>query len=74
MIETKYDKVVTPYTNAFLTGANVRNILVQDKCPNDTVGHIGMFNDYPTMQMVLNALGANSSTFQPVCSNYGLPL
>ncbi|HEU4975952.1 MAG TPA: alpha/beta fold hydrolase [Baekduia sp.] len=74
VIQTKYDKVVTPYTNAFLSGSNVRNILVQDLCPNDPVGHVGMFDDYPTMQLVMNALGANSSTFKPVCSSYGLPL
>lgn len=27
----------------------------------------------PTMQMVLNELGDNSSTFRPVCTGYGLP-
>ena len=31
VIESKYDEVVTPYTSAFLSGPNVRNILVQDQ-------------------------------------------
>lgn len=72
VIETKYDKVVTPYTNAFLNGPNVRNILVQDQCPNDNVGHIGIFTDSPTLQNVMNSLGANDPNFRATCTGYGL--
>jgi triacylglycerol esterase/lipase EstA (alpha/beta hydrolase family) len=74
VIQTKYDKVVTPYTNAFLSGSNVRNVLVQDKCPGDPVGHVGLFHDEPAMQLVMNALGSNDPAFQPACTGYGLPL
>lgn len=74
VIETKNDIVVTPYTNAWLNGDSVTNILVQGQCPDDTVGHVGMFNDSPVMQDVLNQLGANTPGFKPVCEGYGLPL
>jgi len=71
VIETKYDLVVTPYTNAFLSGPNVTNILIQDQCPLDPVGHVGIFADSPTLQNVLNQLGTNTPGFQPTCSGYG---
>jgi triacylglycerol esterase/lipase EstA (alpha/beta hydrolase family) len=74
VIQTKHDKVVTPHTNAFLTGTNVDNILIQDQCPWDTVGHVGMFADSPVLQNVLNELGPNTSGFKATCSGYGLPL
>ncbi|MER6815345.1 alpha/beta fold hydrolase [Spirillospora sp. NPDC000708] len=74
VIETKNDIVVTPYTNAWLKGDGVTNILVQDQCPDDTVGHVGMFNDSPVMQDVLDQLGANTPGFKPACEGYGLPL
>jgi len=72
VIETKDDEVVTPYTNAFLPAAsNVQNITIQNQCPADTTGHIGMAYDQPALEDTLNALGADSSTFQPTCANYG---
>ncbi|WP_019633018.1 lipase family alpha/beta hydrolase [Actinomadura atramentaria] len=73
VIETKNDEVVTPYTNAFLKGPNVRNITIQDQCPGDYVAHVGMFNDGPTLQNVLNSLGANDPSFRPACKDFGLP-
>lgn len=72
VIQTKYDKVVTPYTSAFLSGAE--NITIQDQCPSDTVGHVGMFADGPTLQNVMNELGANTPGFRATCTGYGLPL
>jgi len=72
VIETKYDIVVTPYTNAFLNGPNAKNVLVQDQCPNDNVGHIGMFTDGPVLQNVMNSLGANDPNFRANCTGYGL--
>jgi pimeloyl-ACP methyl ester carboxylesterase len=71
VVETDRDIIVTPHTNAFLKGA--QNILIQKACPHDYVGHIGMFTDGPTIQFILNALGANRRHFRPVCQNYGLP-
>lgn len=74
VIETNKDIVVTPYTNAFLSGPNVTNILIQAQCPKDNVGHIGMFADSVVIQNVVNQLGANAANFKPTCGGYGLPL
>lgn len=74
VIETQHDEVVTPYTNAFLSGPGVQDIDLQHQCPADPVGHIGMFTDGPALQDVMNALGPDSPTFQPTSAGYGLPL
>ncbi len=74
VIETNNDEVVTPYTNAFLSGTNVTNILIQDQCPNDNVGHIGIFLDSPAIQDIVNQLGPNTPGFQPTCSGFGISL
>lgn len=72
VIATARDIVATPYANGFLAGANVTNILIQNQCPASTVGHIGMLEDYPTLQNVINQLGPNDAGFRPICSDYGL--
>ncbi|GAB2851244.1 alpha/beta fold hydrolase [Actinocorallia aurea] len=71
VIATRRDWVVTPYTNAFLDGPNVRNITIQDQCPKDPVSHIGMFADSPSLQNVLNSLGPDDPAFRAVCKGYG---
>jgi triacylglycerol esterase/lipase EstA (alpha/beta hydrolase family) len=74
VIETKHDLVVTPYQSAFLTGPNVTNILIQDQCPDNPVGHVGMFADSTVLQNVMNQLGPNTPNFRATCTGYGLPL
>jgi triacylglycerol esterase/lipase EstA (alpha/beta hydrolase family) len=72
VIETRNDEVVTPYTNAFLSGSNVTDITIQSQCPEDPVAHIGMFDDSPSLQNVLNQLSSTpSSSFAAVCGNFG---
>jgi triacylglycerol esterase/lipase EstA (alpha/beta hydrolase family) len=72
VIESEHDEVVTPYTNAFLHGPNVTNILLQNQCPNDPVGHVGMIEDSPAMQNMLNQLSGNPNPdFRARCENYG---
>ena len=72
VIETEHDEVVTPYTNAFLSGSNVANIRIQSQCPGDYVAHIGMFDDSPSLQNVLNQLSASPNpSFKASCTNYG---
>ncbi|MBI2709653.1 MAG: alpha/beta fold hydrolase [Actinobacteria bacterium] len=56
VIATRYDEVVTPYQSQFLSGPNVRNIVVQDKCALDFDGHLGMAFDHIALREVLNAL------------------
>ncbi len=75
VIQTTHDEVVTPYANAFLNGSAVTNITIQNQCPGDPVGHIGMFEDSPALQNVLNQLGSSpNSSFSATCSKYGLGL
>jgi len=74
VIETEHDEVVTPYWNAFLEGENVEDILVQEQCGNDPVGHVGMIEDWPALQDMLNALSNDPNpNFWPACYNYGAP-
>lgn len=73
VISTKQDRVVTPYTNQTLSSANVNNVVLQDKCPWDQAGHIGLFNDDPTLQMTMNALADGPKNFQPNCVGFGVP-
>jgi len=72
VIATKKDAVVTPYSNGFLSGPNVNNITIQDQCPNDGTGHIGLPFDSPAIQNVLNVLGPNVANFKANCTGYGV--
>ncbi|MFD6534506.1 esterase/lipase family protein [Streptomyces sp. NPDC060184] len=40
VISTLYDEVVTPYRTQYLSGANVRNVLLQDLCAVDVSEHV----------------------------------
>lgn len=40
VISTRYDEVVTPYRTQYLSGANVRNVLLQDLCAVDVSEHV----------------------------------
>jgi len=72
VVETDHDEVVTPYTHAFLSGSNVTNITIQNQCPSDPVEHIGMFDDSPSLQNVLNQLSSSPNpSFKASCTNYG---
>ncbi|MES5822523.1 alpha/beta fold hydrolase [Streptomyces sp. RG80] len=63
VLATKYDEVVTPYRSQFLTGAGVRNVVVQDLCPLDLSEHaaIGLF-DLIAFHEVTNALDPAHAT------------
>ncbi|HTJ67662.1 MAG TPA: alpha/beta fold hydrolase [Actinospica sp.] len=57
VIESKFDEVVTPYTNAFLPAAsNVTNILLQNQCGLDASDHLEIAYDPIAMVDMLNAL------------------
>ncbi|WP_295453714.1 alpha/beta fold hydrolase [uncultured Thiodictyon sp.] len=71
VIATAKDLIITPYTQSFLKGNAVRNITIQDQCPADDTGHIGLPFDGPTIQNLLNILGANDPHFKPDCRGYG---
>jgi pimeloyl-ACP methyl ester carboxylesterase len=72
VIETTHDEVVTPYTNAFLSGPDVTNITIQKQCPTDPTKHIGLTEDSPALQNVLNQLNARPDpSFTATCTNFG---
>jgi triacylglycerol esterase/lipase EstA (alpha/beta hydrolase family) len=72
VIETADDEVVTPYTNAFLpAGPNVQNITLQNQCPRDGSDHLSIPYDSNALQDMINALGADSPSFQPSCASVG---
>ncbi len=65
VIETKYDTVVTPYQSAFLSGANVTNITLQDQCALDLIDHVGIIYDAIALRDVVNALDPAHATRPP---------
>ncbi len=72
VIETTHDEIVTPYTNAFLSGPGVTNITIQNQCPTDPTEHIGLTEDSPALQNVLNQLSASPDpSFSAACTNFG---
>jgi triacylglycerol esterase/lipase EstA (alpha/beta hydrolase family) len=67
VIQSRYDEVVTPYTSAFLSGPDVTNITLQDKCILDLGDHLSMTSDHIAARYVLNALDpAHPQT--PLCT------
>lgn len=60
-ILTKYDQVVTPYTNGRLSGTNVKNITVQDGCEIDRGEHLAISYDRRAIWYVRRALGTPSA-------------
>ncbi|MFE5872475.1 esterase/lipase family protein [Streptomyces roseifaciens] len=63
VIATKYDEVVTPYTSGYLSGPDVRNILLQDLCAVDLSEHIAIGTvDRIVAHEVANALDPEHAT------------
>jgi triacylglycerol esterase/lipase EstA (alpha/beta hydrolase family) len=58
-ITSKYDEVVTPYTQQALDGPNVTNIVLQDLYPGVTAGHEGVTLSPQVWSVVLDALASN---------------
>ncbi|HWT90120.1 MAG TPA: alpha/beta fold hydrolase [Solirubrobacterales bacterium] len=67
VIQTRYDTVVTPYTSAFLSGPNVRNILLQNQCILDLGDHLSMPYDHIVAANVLTALDP-ANPRRPLCT------
>ena len=56
IIASTRDELVTPYGTEFVNEPGVVNQTVQDFCPLDPVGHIGLAYDTDVAQLVRNAL------------------
>jgi pimeloyl-ACP methyl ester carboxylesterase len=68
------DEVVTPYTSEALSGTTVTNVVLQDRCPNDSYEHVGVPYDPVALQWVENALarpGPADPAFVPDCNGRG---
>jgi pimeloyl-ACP methyl ester carboxylesterase len=55
-IVTQFDQIATPYPTGLLTGPNVANIVVQQRCSRDYTDHLELPSDPVTARIVLNAL------------------
>lgn len=62
VITTRYDDVVTPYTNAMINEDGVTNITMQDVCALDHTDHFGFTYDPVAFQVVLNQLRPERAT------------
>ena len=72
VIATKYDEIVMPYKSQFLKGESeqVTNVLLQDKCPLNISGHLGVNVDPVVHRWVLNALATDGPAdpgYRPSC-------
>ena len=66
VVESRYDRVVTPYTSAFLDGPDVLDITLQDQCPTDLTDHVGIIYDPVALQDVMAALADNGPRVEPI--------
>ncbi|MFD4441279.1 esterase/lipase family protein [Nocardia sp. NPDC058519] len=64
-IVTKYDQIVTPYDQQYLSGPNVTNITLQDGCPADMSEHLATMYSERAWRFVLNALSPSTATPVP---------
>jgi pimeloyl-ACP methyl ester carboxylesterase len=71
IIASRGDYIVTPTSTSFVQEPGVRNIVVQDICPSDPVGHIGLAFDTGVLGMITNALDPDHAT--PVTCTLGPP-
>ena len=71
IIASRTDVLVTPTETSFVREPGVHNILVQDLCPADPVGHIGLAFDRGVLHMITNALDPGHAT--PVACSVGVP-
>ncbi|MEV5734288.1 alpha/beta fold hydrolase [Streptomyces sp. NPDC052292] len=63
VIATKYDEVATPWRNQYLSGPDVRNVLLQDLCPLDLSEHVAIaLTDRIAFHEVANALDPAHAT------------
>ena len=72
VIASRFDILVTPTETSFVREPGVHNVLVQDLCPFDLVGHVGLAFDPGVYDMITNGLDPASA--RPVRCSFGLPL
>lgn len=72
-IVSRYDQLVLPYTSGLMPPRdNVENIVIQDRCKLDFVGHLLQAVDPNVRNLIQWALGGKQGD-KPACQIYGLP-
>lgn len=73
-ITTKYDEMIQPHTNEFLTGPGATNILIQDLCPANKIGHMNLPYDRFAQDLVIQTLDptAPAPVCEPVALGHGI--
>jgi triacylglycerol esterase/lipase EstA (alpha/beta hydrolase family) len=72
VIASRFDALVTPHETSFIREPGVTDKFVQDVCPLDPVGHVGLAFDPTVAQLVANALDPVHPA--PVVCAFGPPL
>ncbi|ONI75518.1 lipase [Kribbella sp. ALI-6-A] len=72
VIASRLDALVTPHETSFVREPGVKNQFVQDVCPLDPVGHVGLAFDPTVAQLVANAL--DPARARPVLCGFGPPV
>ncbi|WBQ03917.1 alpha/beta fold hydrolase [Kribbella sp. CA-293567] len=72
VIASRFDALVTPHETSFIREPGVRNQFVQDTCPLDLVGHVGLAFDPTVAQLVANAL--DPANARRVICGFGPPV
>ncbi|HEY0807039.1 MAG TPA: alpha/beta fold hydrolase [Pseudonocardiaceae bacterium] len=71
VIASTGDALVTPHETSFVREPGVHNEFVQDSCPFDPVGHIGLAYDLDVTQLITNALDPAHAA--SITCSFGLP-
>lgn len=72
VIATRQDEVVTPWRTQYLSGSDVRNVLLQDLCPLDLSEHLAIgLSDRIAFHEVANALDPAHATATGCASVFG---
>lgn len=71
IIASNNDRIVTPYETSFVDEPGVDNILWQDLCPLDAVGHIGLATDPGIADFLDQTLAGRD---EPVECGFGPPV
>lgn len=69
-ISTKFDEMIQPYTNQFLTGAGATNLVIQDLCPANMIGHMNLPYDRFTQSLIIRVLDPSAPA--PLCEPVAL--
>ncbi|WP_235174886.1 esterase/lipase family protein [Tomitella biformata] len=69
-ISTRYDEMIQPYQNQLLRGPGATNLVIQDQCPANLIGHMSLPYDAFTQDLIIQTL--DPSAPEPVCQQVPL--